>query len=62
MKPQRTKKEAHKEGKRENAESDRDDWTQEDREPPQASLAHVLSGSSAGNKEEARYVHAEGRE
>ena len=43
MKPQRTKKEAHKEGKRENAESDRDDWTQEDREPPQASLAHVLS-------------------
>jgi len=62
MKPQRTKKEAHKEGKRENAESDRDDWTQEDREPPQASLAHVLSGSCAGNKEEARYVHAEGRE
>ena len=34
---------------------DWDDWTQEDSEPPQASLAHVLSGSCAGNKEEARY-------
>ena len=34
---------------------DWDDWTQEDSEPPQASLAHVRSGSGAGNKEEARY-------
>ena len=34
---------------------DWDDWTQEDSEPPQASLAHVLSGSCAGNKEEARH-------
>ena len=32
-----------------------DDWKQEDSEPPQASLAHILSGSCAGNKEEARY-------
>merc|ERR1712086_186469 len=34
---------------------DWDDWKQEDSEPPQASLAHILSGSCAGNKEEARY-------
>ena len=34
---------------------DWDDWTQEDSEPPQASLAHILSGSCAGNKEEARH-------
>ena len=33
---------------------DWDDWTREDSEPPQASLAHILSGSCAGNKEEAR--------
>merc|ERR1719424_2382640 len=34
---------------------DWDDWTREDSEPPQASLAHILSGSCAGNKEEARH-------
>ena len=34
---------------------DWDDWKQEDSEPPQASLAHILSGSCAGNKEEARH-------
>ena len=34
---------------------DWNDWKQEDSEPPQASLAHILSGSCAGNKEEARY-------
>ena len=33
---------------------DWDDWTREDSEPPQASLAHILSGNCAGNKEEAR--------
>ena len=58
-----------REARRRNGEGrDWDDWTQEDREPPQAlhrrrwqqkqnnlSLAHVLSGSCAGNKEEARY-------
>jgi len=32
---------------------DWDDWTREDSEPPQASLAHILSGNCAGNKEEA---------
>ena len=34
---------------------DWDDWKQEDSEPPQASLAHILSGSCAGNKEDARH-------
>ena len=34
---------------------DWDDWKQEDSEPPQASLAHILSGSCAGNKEESRH-------
>ena len=46
-----------REARRRNGDKRRDwdDWTQEDSEPPQASLAHVLSGSCAGNKEEARY-------
>ena len=45
-----------REARRRNGEQiDWDDWKQEDSEPPQASLAHILSGSCAGNKEEARY-------
>ena len=33
---------------------DWDDWKHEDSAPPQASMAHILSGSCAGNKVAAR--------
>ena len=48
-------KEAREARRRIGERRDWDDWTQEDSEPPQASLAHILSGSCAGNKEEARH-------
>jgi len=48
-------KEAREARRRIGERRDWDDWKQEDSEPPQASLAHVLSGSCAGNKEEARH-------
>ena len=38
---------------------DWDDWKHEDSAPPQASLAHILSGSCAGNKVAARYFMRE---
>ena len=54
MRPQ--KRRARQGGETEtNGESGTTGLTQEDSEPPQASLAHVLSGSCAGNKEEARH-------
>ena len=48
-------KEAREARRRRGELKDWDDWKQEDSEPPQASLAHILSGSCAGNKEEARH-------
>mmetsp|Transcript_38945 Transcript_38945/g.119701 ORF Transcript_38945/g.119701 Transcript_38945/m.119701 type:complete len:316 (-) Transcript_38945:27-974(-) len=48
-------KEAREARRRRGELGDWDDWKQEDSEPPQASLAHILSGSCAGNKEEARH-------
>ena len=48
-------KEAREARRRRGELTDWDDWKQEDSEPPQASLAHILSGSCAGNKEEARH-------
>ena len=44
-----------REARRRNGERrDWDDWKHEDSAPPQASLAHILSGSCAGNKVAAR--------
>ena len=49
-----------RETRRRNGERrDWDDWKHEDSAPPQASLAHILSGSCAGNKEAARYFMRE---
>ena len=44
-----------RETRRRNGERrDWDDWKHEDSAPPQASMAHILSGSCAGNKVAAR--------
>ena len=43
-------KEAREARRRRGELKDWDDWKQEDSEPPQASLAHILSGSCVGNQ------------
>ena len=53
MRPQ--KRRVRQGGESRNGERrDWDDWKHEDSAPPQASMAHILSGSCAGNKVAAR--------